>query len=57
MTLKDMKVDWQSCLDNKVGFKVRISSWRLSCYEKLVMYWLMDDGSIIQLTILWFGFF
>lgn len=24
VTLKEMKADWHSCLDSKVGFKVRI---------------------------------
>lgn len=26
VTLKEMKVDWHACLDNRVGFKVRSSS-------------------------------
>ena len=28
--LKEMKADWHSCLDNKVGFKVRILKLRLT---------------------------
>ena len=31
--LKEMKADWHSCLDNRVGFKVRII---LSCSEEIL---------------------
>jgi hypothetical protein len=58
VSLKDMKVDWQACLDNKVGFKVCCSLCLL--LNSFLFFWqfiplflaLHSDGIVVCLILI-----
>ena len=48
VSLKEMKADWQSCLDNKVGFKVRPIFYK--CFDAKITIMCPKWNSLVVLT-------